>query len=54
MNVRFSQIPLLERALAIMRQKSKPEMLPHIDHLSSLLVHRQRSVEQNCGKQVYT
>jgi hypothetical protein len=34
-----------------MRQKSKPDMLPHIDHLSSLLIHRQRSVEHYCGKQ---
>ncbi|CAF0752403.1 unnamed protein product [Rotaria sp. Silwood1] len=45
------QIPLLERALIIMRQKSKPEMLPHVDHLSNLLIHRQRSVEHHCGKQ---
>jgi hypothetical protein len=34
-----------------MRQKSKPEILPHIDHLSTLLIHRQRSVEHYCGKQ---
>ena len=34
-----------------MRQKSKSEMLPHVDHLSSLLIQRQRSVEQYCGKQ---
>ncbi|CAF1555136.1 unnamed protein product, partial [Adineta steineri] len=45
------QIPLLERALIIMRQKSKPDILPHIDHLSNLLIHRQRSVEHYCGKQ---
>ncbi|CAF1392432.1 unnamed protein product [Adineta ricciae] len=45
------QIPLLERALIIMRQKSKPEIIPHVDHLSSLLIYRQRSVEQYCGKQ---
>jgi hypothetical protein len=36
-----------------MRQKSKPEMLPHVDHLSSLLIHRQRSVEHYCGKQTH-
>jgi hypothetical protein len=35
-----------------MRQKSKPEMFPHVDHLSNLLIHRQRSVEHYCGKQV--
>jgi hypothetical protein len=34
-----------------MRQKSKPEIYPHIDHLSNLLIHRQRSVEHYCGKQ---
>lgn len=34
-----------------MRRKSKPEILPHVDHLSSLLIQRQRSVEQYCGKQ---
>ncbi|CAF3676261.1 unnamed protein product [Rotaria socialis] len=45
------QVPLLERALIIMRQKSKPEMLPHVDHLNNILIHRQRSVEQHCGKQ---
>ncbi|CAF4787325.1 unnamed protein product, partial [Rotaria sp. Silwood2] len=45
------QIPLLDRALIIMRQKSKPDMLPHVEHLSNLLIHRQRSVEHHCGKQ---
>ena len=34
-----------------MRQKSKGEILPHVDHLSHLLMQRQRSVEQYCGKQ---
>jgi hypothetical protein len=34
-----------------MRQKSKPDMLPHIDHLSNILSHRQHSVEHYCGKQ---
>jgi hypothetical protein len=37
--------------LIIMRLKSKPDILPHIDHLSNLLINRQRSVEHYCGKQ---
>jgi len=45
------QIPLLERALIVLRQKSKAEIQPHLDHLTQLFLQRQRSVEQHCGKQ---